>query len=77
MEQTIEQQAMKALQEFAKENGRTWKAKLRSLWNSGKDEAGLRLARNIYGPSGLDRFKLCDDGVLRLKVNKEEFGQQS
>lgn len=41
---------------FASENGRTWKAKLRQLWTSGKDEGLLRQARNIIGPSGIDRI---------------------
>lgn len=46
-----------ALANFAREHGRTWKAALRALWNSGKDEGLLRQARNIIGPSRLDRIK--------------------
>ncbi len=41
---------------FAAEHGRTWRAKLRSLWNSGKDDGLLRQARNIIGPNNLDRI---------------------
>lgn len=43
------------IKQFADQNGRTWKSKLRALWTSGKDEGLLRQARNIIGPSGLDR----------------------
>lgn len=42
--------------QFAKENGRMWKSKLRSLWISGKDEGDLRNARNAIGPSQLDKI---------------------
>jgi hypothetical protein len=48
---------MERLKQFAKENGRNWKSKLRALWNTGKDEGLLRLARNTIGPSGLDKVK--------------------
>lgn len=41
---------------FAAEHGRTWKAALRALWNSGRDEGNLRWARNSLGPSRLDRI---------------------
>lgn len=58
------------LRDFAKEHGRTWKSKLRWLWTSGKDEGLLRQARNIIGPSGLDKITSAmlatvkDDPVL-------------
>lgn len=39
-----------ALVSYAKENGRTWRAKLRALWESGKDEGPLRGLRNVIGP---------------------------
>lgn len=45
------------LRQFAAENGRTWRAKLRRLWNTGKDEGLLRQARNIVGPSKLDKLR--------------------
>lgn len=51
-------EALEAVRKFASENGRLWKSKLRRLWTSGRDEAGLRLARNIFGPSGIDKLKL-------------------
>lgn len=46
---TAEQQ--QALNRFAVKHGRTWRAKLRALWNTGKDErvadgAYLRQIRN-------------------------------
>jgi len=48
---------MERLRQFAQENGRTWRAKLRHLWNIGQDEGLLRQARNTIGPSGLDKVK--------------------
>jgi hypothetical protein len=52
------EQAIEALRQFAKANGRNWRAKLSALWLSGKDDAGLRLARNIFGPSGIYKIQL-------------------
>jgi hypothetical protein len=50
------------LRQFAAENGRTWKAKLRELWSTGRDgghplnsEGHLRWVRNSLGPSGLEK----------------------
>lgn len=45
-----------AVKAFAHKHGRTWKSALRKLWTSGKDEGPLRQARNMIGPSGLDRI---------------------
>lgn len=50
-------QILVALRKFRDKHGRTWKAQLRSLWNTGRDEGPLRMARNIIGPSGLDKIK--------------------
>jgi len=52
------QEQLAALQRFANENGRTWKAELSSAWASGKDEklpdaAHLRAIRNQLGPQWL------------------------
>jgi hypothetical protein len=49
-----------ALREFARTHGRCWKSKLRRLWETGQDAhcSGLRRARNVIGPSGLDNIKL-------------------
>lgn len=52
------QEQLAALQRFADENGRTWKAELSSAWASGKDEnlpdgAHLRAIRNQFGPQWL------------------------
>lgn len=47
-----------ALLAFKVANGLRWKSKLRSLWNSGNDEGLLRQARNMIGPSRLDKIKL-------------------
>jgi hypothetical protein len=50
------------LRQFAAENGRTWKAKLRELWSSGRDsghplnqEGHLRWVRNALGGHGLEK----------------------
>lgn len=50
------------LRQFAAENGRTWKAKLRELWSTGRDsghplnrDGHLRWVRNSLGPSGLEK----------------------
>lgn len=45
-----------ALQIFARENGRTWKSKLLTLWDTGRDEGRLRQVRNTIGPSILLRL---------------------
>jgi hypothetical protein len=52
---TLEQQAMEAIKRFAHANGRNWKSKLSAFWARGEDVnlTGLRLARNIFGPSGI------------------------
>ncbi|TFZ54471.1 hypothetical protein E4V01_25150 [Methylorubrum sp. Q1] len=42
---------------FAEMEGRTWRAKLRELWASGRDTGLLREACNYIGPSGLDAYK--------------------
>jgi hypothetical protein len=60
--------AWKAMEQFALENGRNWRSKLRQLWNSGKDEGGLRLARNVYGPSKIDKFTVSG---IRLVVKSD------
>jgi hypothetical protein len=52
----LDLQALRAVQAFRAEHGRQWRAKLRALWASGEDVGPLRLARNIWGPSGLDHF---------------------
>lgn len=44
-----------AIRDFAEEHGRNWRADLRALWDSGKDEGPLRSARNAIGPSRLSK----------------------
>lgn len=41
---------------YAQAHGRTWKSRLRALWDSGEDEGIGRELRNIIGPRGLDRI---------------------
>lgn len=58
---TPEQQS--ALSTFAERNGRYWKAALRRLWDTGRDEREpngplLRQVRNTLGPSGLVNYRL-------------------
>lgn len=50
------------LRQFAAENGRTWKSKLRELWSTGRDsghplnqDGHLRWVRNSLGPRGLEK----------------------
>ncbi len=54
-----------ALQAYARENGRTWKAKLRADWQDAQAQRTispeLQQARTIIGPSGLSRLT---DAVL-------------
>lgn len=49
-----------ALHAYARENGRTWKAKLRQSWENGTATEALQRLRNAsyFGPSGLQKFKL-------------------
>ncbi len=51
-----------ALRDFAKANGRNWKAKLRELWASGGDDDQplLRQARNRLGPRGLEHYQISE-----------------
>jgi hypothetical protein len=62
-----------ALKQFARLNGRTWKAALRDAWMTshydryGIDQYGdtaayLQQVRNTFGPSWLTGFMLCEDG---------------
>lgn len=53
-----------ALRQYAKENGRCWKARLLDDWLTGRDakqENGgyLRQVRNQFGPRWLESFKLA------------------
>jgi len=53
-------EVIERLKQFKAENGRLWKSKLRELWFTGADadDALLRQARNLIGPSDLDSVKL-------------------
>ena len=53
----------RALLDFAYEHGKQWKSKLLKLWQTGEDTGGLRLARNVVGPSRL--HKLTIDNLVR------------
>lgn len=63
---TVEQ--LTALRRFSEKHGYQWKAKLKSLWASGKDDtqpdgALLRQIRNDLGPKWLSRFSLSNPRV--------------
>lgn len=45
--------------EYAKNHGRNWKSALRRCWESGLDTGALRIARNVIGPSGLDKLSVA------------------
>lgn len=55
----IPAEVMDRLREFARTYGRRWRAELRGQWLRGldADDPPLRRARNLIGPSGLDRLK--------------------
>ena len=50
----------KALKQFAKENGRSWKTVLNIAWMEGQNNSVLQQLRNSadFGPSGLILYKL-------------------
>jgi hypothetical protein len=55
----IPQEIMSALAAWKRENGPRWKSKLRDAWTSGEMlSCELQQARNLVGPSGLDKIKL-------------------
>ncbi len=56
----IPPEVLNRLRGFAEVNGRYWKAKLRRMWAEGRDAHFplLRQARNLIGPSGLDKIKI-------------------
>lgn len=47
-----------ALQQFAKANGREWKAKLNSLWQRAAAPVALHQLRNSHGPSWLASYRV-------------------
>ena len=51
---------LKALTDYAKANGRAWKAQLLRDWDSARVPEGpvLRQVRNLIGPSGLKALKV-------------------
>ena len=72
---TLTAEQLKALQEWAKVHGRTWKSKLRQAWMTGDydgiDQYGntaayLQQVRNTFGPSWLVRFIFHPAGGFTL-----------
>lgn len=47
-----------ALRAFKNANGRTWKAKLESVWQTGCDSQPLQSVRNKIGGSGLAKIRI-------------------
>lgn len=66
-----------ALQNFARAEGRTWRAKLRELWTQGKDSGDLRVARNVIGPSSrLDKVgRSFKTGPEKPKALRKRLGE--
>ncbi len=59
----LNQEQLNRLRAFAKQHGRTWKSKLRTLWMRGADANEpdghlLRQVRNRVGPSGLEKVEV-------------------
>jgi len=51
---------LRALREFAENNGRNWRNHLSQEWSAGHDLGPeLQQVRNIIGPSGLWKIKLA------------------
>ncbi len=46
-------EVFEALRAFKVAHGRTWRSRLRALWDAGDDTGALRMARNLIGPSRL------------------------
>jgi len=61
----VSQEIIEALRTFANEHGRSWRSKLRRLWDASGDEGLLRQARNVIGPSGLDSIQFNMNGDLK------------
>lgn len=64
----LPENVVRALQKFARYEGRYWKSRLSTAWVLGKDlswacEQGweLQYARNVLGPSGLYNLRLDVD----------------
>ena len=60
---TLSADQLKALQNFARSRGRTWKSKLGHAWETGAygfadDSMNLQTVRNQFGPSFLQRLRL-------------------
>lgn len=56
----VPRETTEALRAFKSANGVRWKSKLRDLWASGGDEdmPELRQARNLIGPTRIDKIRL-------------------
>ena len=49
---------LQALQTFAEQNGRNWKAQLSDLWLRAAADPILHALRNTHGPTWLHRYRL-------------------
>lgn len=56
--QTISTEQEQALRQFAKANGRIWKAKLNILWERADAPVVLHQLRNSHGPSWLASYRI-------------------
>lgn len=60
---TLTENQINAIQQWATRNGRCWKSELRQAWMTGNyyeadDSASLQQLRNTFGPAWLVRFRL-------------------
>jgi hypothetical protein len=56
--QTISTEQEQALKQFARANGREWKAKLNILWQRAAAPVELHQLRNSHGPSWLASYRV-------------------
>jgi hypothetical protein len=56
----LTQEEIAALEQYAAEHGRTWKAQLRDDWMNARTVGTIHALRNSpdFGPDGLRRFRL-------------------
>lgn len=59
MKHQLTKEEWKALETYAEEHGRTWKAQLREDWMNGRTSGTLQQLRNSpdFGPVGLIHYK--------------------
>lgn len=64
---------IKALNDFARENGRMWKVALRRAWQTGNYEGCqyapvLQQIRNTFGPSWLQSYRASNNELSEISI---------